>query len=65
MLTTAELSKLSLAELDKELTEVENELVKVRLDIMSRQSRSTSKLKDLRKQASRIKTFKRKLELAA
>ncbi|MBI2453928.1 50S ribosomal protein L29 [Candidatus Peregrinibacteria bacterium] len=63
MLTTDELKKMTDKELENESKKYAVEHLKFRLAVAARQSKETSKLKNLRKYIARIKTMKRMLEL--
>ncbi|MFA6521555.1 MAG: 50S ribosomal protein L29 [Candidatus Gracilibacteria bacterium] len=63
MFTVEEIKKLSEKDLLEEIRKSKFELLKTRLGISSRQSKETSKLKELRKYIARIKTFKRMLKI--
>lgn len=66
MITFDELTKMSPAELEKELERSKFELMKLRLAVKSRQSEATAELKGLRKYIARINTIQsmRKREIA-
>lgn len=63
MITLDELKRLNLKELAEELKKAKIDLLKLRLAVASRQSKETSKLKELRKYVARMKTLKRMLEI--
>lgn len=58
-----ELRKMNEKELEEELVKAKTDLLKLRFAVSTRQSKETSKLKELRKYIARMKSVKRMLEI--
>lgn len=58
-----ELRKMNDKELEEELVKAKTDLLKLRFAVSTRQSKETSKLKELRKYIARMKSVKRMLEI--
>jgi ribosomal protein L29 len=58
-----ELRKMNEKELEEELKKAKIDLLKLRLNVASRQTKETSQLKELRKYVARMKMLKRMLAL--
>ena len=65
MATAAELRELDESELEVKLTEAKQELFNLRFALVTGQLDNSARLKDLRRDIARIKTFLREKEIAA
>lgn len=61
----AEIRNLGAAELNKELAKSQQEMLKLKLKTISRESKETHKLSELRKHIARLQTIKNQLSKAA
>ena len=64
-MTTAEIRQMDVAQLSKEITKEKQELLKMKLQTGSAQSKETHKLKDLRRHIARMQTIKNELSKSA
>lgn len=62
MIPKDELQKLNERELEEELRKSQLDIYKLRLSVITRQSKETSKLKSLRKYIARVKTMQQLLK---
>jgi large subunit ribosomal protein L29 len=62
---TAELQKLTYAELQEQLDEAKEELFNLRFQVVTNQLDNTARIQDVRHQVARIKTAMRQQEIAA
>ena len=65
MLTLEEIRQMDLAQLNKEVLKLKQELLKMKLSTSAAQSKETHKLKELRRQIAWIETVKTELSKAA
>lgn len=61
---TTELRKMTVAELDKELVELKEQLFKLRFQHATNQLENPMELKTVRREIARVKTILREMELA-
>lgn len=62
---TADIKQMDIAELTKEIAKLKQELLKMKLQTGTAQSKETHKLKELRKTIARMQTVKNELSKSA